>query len=218
MHGLTLIALKPLVLLPPRLQPVRNLQQVQHLPHHEVHQIRHPSGVEVKTGIRRTDGRARQRQLLHVADVNEGQRHLAVADDERSAFLERNHCRAAEQVAPAARGDLAQGSRGAGEDDHSVVEKTAGGNDRAHVLVGVDKEASFEVLGVGAGGKMGKQPLEGDRANTRFIEEQAAAVVADNQVNLVLLSEEEFEQAKRVGGSRRAGDPENELAGKLGQA
>lgn len=75
-----------------------DIQQVENFAYGEVDDVLDGFGVEVEAWIGGTDGGASKCECAHVFDVDEAQRHLAVADDQRSAFFECDHGGAGEEV------------------------------------------------------------------------------------------------------------------------
>lgn len=189
-------------------------QQVQHLAHDKVDEIVDGLRQEVEAGIGRAEGGAGEGEGFHIAEVDEVERHLAVADDEGAAFLEGDGRGAGEEVVAAAGGDLAQRGAGAREDDHAVVEETARGDDGADVLVGVDDELAFAAGDVFGLGERGSQLGEGEILDVGFVEKEAAAVVGDDEVDLVPVVQEEVEEAEGVAGAGGARDAEDEGLGR----
>jgi len=82
------------------------------------------------------DGRAGFGCGGHIADVNEVERGLSDAQDERAALLEADVGGPLDEVLGETVGDAAEGSHGAGQNDHAVGGIGAAGDVGANVLMG----------------------------------------------------------------------------------
>lgn len=202
---------------PAGLEIVRHVEEVEDFAHDEVDDVVDGLGKQVEAGVGGAEGGAGEGQGLHVPNIDEAQGHLAVADDEGSAFFQGDHRRPAEQIAAAAGGHRPQTGGRAGENDHSVVQEAAGGDHRADVLVRMEDEAFGAGLGGGRGGGEGRvevwaECFQREGLDLGFVEEQALAVVADDEVDLVATDEECLKQAEGVARARGTGDSDDESA------
>lgn len=202
---------------PAGLEVVRHVEEVEDFAHDEVDDVVDGLGKQVEAGVGGAEGRAGEGQGLHVPDVDEAEGHLAVADDERTAFFQGDHRRPAEEVAAAAGCHRPQTGGRAGENNHAVVQETARGDDCAHVFVGVEDQAFGAGLGGGRGGSEGRVEVWAERFQREgldlgFVEEQALAVVAHDQVDFVATDEECLKQAEGVARARGTGDSDDKAA------
>ena len=99
-------------------------------------------GLMIETGIGGHDGHAHARQLEHVFQVDDGQRHLAVHQDQFAAFLEHHVGGAFQQIVAAALGDGRQGTAGAGADHHGARRAGAAGHRRGPLFAAEYRELS----------------------------------------------------------------------------